>query len=425
MRISSIFVSAIGVTLLCGCTELKVKRATPGQIEGIPYTLPKKTFVVTVTYELKECIDAVSPPQVKASKMVNVTPTTQPDDNERFYIPYASLRNWFKDTSITVESYENQTLKGVSSTITDKTGEAITSIVSSAIKLATFGAGAAPSKAPTEVKGAKCNPDAVAALAKLVELKKKEKPTEQETATIADLRSQVTHKEVVYWSPAKPTPLPDQKKVPLILEITISPTGLVGGGGKWVIGDAAVIANDLTSTVQLTVNGTVTADAATPPSGFLLRQGPSATLRVCERSCPIPTVDGTGAVQTDETPVLNTSVHIIPQLGSYVGMPLKNRLFEAQTLTISLSAEGAVTKLGLTSNATAVAALQTFGTNLDALSKAEDARKKAEAAAAESEQNAKKDHADRVAKDNNAVADCLKAQKALRDAGGTVTGTCQ
>jgi len=33
-----------------------------------------------------------SPPQVKASKMVNVTPTTQPDDNERFYIPYASLR---------------------------------------------------------------------------------------------------------------------------------------------------------------------------------------------------------------------------------------------------------------------------------------------------------------------------------------------
>jgi len=46
--------------------------------------------------------------------------------------------------------------------------------------------------------------------------------------------------------------------------------------------------------------------------------------------------------------VLNTSVHIIPQLGSYVGMPLKNRLFEAQTLTISLSAEGAVTKLGLT-----------------------------------------------------------------------------
>jgi len=136
-----------------------------------------------------------------------------------------------------------------------------------------------------------------------VELKKKEKPTEQETATIADLRSQVTHKEVVYWSPAKPTPLPDQKKVPLILEITNFSDRARGRGRK--VGHRrrrGESRNDLTSTVQLTVNGTVTADAATPPSGFLLRQGPSATLRVCERSCPIPTVDGTGAVQTDETP---------------------------------------------------------------------------------------------------------------------------
>jgi len=90
-----------------------------------------------------------------------------------------------------------------------------------------------------------------------------------------------------------------------------------------------VIANDLTSTVQLTVNGTVTADAATPPSGFLLRQGPSATLRVCERSCPIPPVDGTAPSKRMRRRLLNTSVHIIPQLGSYVGMPLKNRLFEA------------------------------------------------------------------------------------------------
>jgi len=44
-----------------------------------------------------------SPPQVKASKNGQRHTDDTADDNERFYIPYASLRNWFKDTSITVE----------------------------------------------------------------------------------------------------------------------------------------------------------------------------------------------------------------------------------------------------------------------------------------------------------------------------------
>ena len=274
--------------------------------------------MVTVAYELKECTDAAARPQVRASRTVTVAPTTQPDDNERFYIPYASLRNWFKDTNITVESYDNQTLKSVAGTITDKSGDAITSIVSSAIKLATIGAGVAPAAAAAVPRPPRCNPIAVAALKALKDLKARDKPTEQETAAIADLRSQLTHKEVVYWSPAKPNPVPDQRQSPLTLAVTISPAGLVGGHGKWVTGDAAAL-DSLTTMVQLTVNETVTADAATPPSGFLLRQGPSAILRVCEQACPIPTVDAMGAFRTDETQVLNTSVHVVPQLGNYTG----------------------------------------------------------------------------------------------------------
>lgn len=415
--------SVIGAVLLCGCTTLVVKRATPGYVEGIPYTLPKKTFVVTVSYELKECVDG-SPPEVKAGKTVAIAPTTQPDENERFYIPYSSLRNWWKDSSVTVESFNNQTLKSVTTTITDKTGDAITSIVSTAIKLSAFG-GVAPARAASPKP--KCNPDAVAALKKLADLKAKEKPTEQDTAMIADLRSQLTHKEVVSWSPAKAKDVKTFPK-PLVLETKISPGGLVGKDGAWVHGADPEIAASLQTTVQLTVDDTVTPDPDDKdlPSGFLFRQGPSATLRVCEQACPTPDIDKTsGAIRTDETHVLSTTVHVLPQLGSYVGMPLKNRLFENQTLAITLSEEGAITKVGITSNATAVAALQNLGTQVDALSKAKEARDKADAAAAAAQQSAKKDHADQVAKENNAIADCLKAQKALREGGGTVTGTCQ
>src|ERR1700680_769192 len=133
MRTYLPIVSIVGAFLLGGCTELEVRRAPPGPIEGIPYTLPKKTFVVTVSYELKGCTDGTPQPQVKASKLVNVVPTTLPDENERFYIPYTSLRNWFKDTNITIESFDNQTLKTVTSIVSDKTGDAITSVVSSAL----------------------------------------------------------------------------------------------------------------------------------------------------------------------------------------------------------------------------------------------------------------------------------------------------
>ena len=423
MHKSVAFIVLIGATFLSGCTELEVKRAAPGElIVGIPYALPKKTFVVSIAYELKECTND-TPLKVRVSKSVKVTPTTQPDETERYYIPYTSLRNWFKDTNITVESYDNQTLKGATAVVTDRTGDAITSVVSSAIKLGTFGTGAAPA-ALADTRVPRCNPEAVATLVKLAALRKIEKPTEEDTATIAELRTQLTHKEVVFWSPAKPKIIPDQKETPFTLETTISPSGLVGKGGKWITGKDAAITGDLRTAVQLTAYDTVTADATDLPSGFVLRQGPNATLRICEEACPKPKrVQGT--FHTDESQVMDTTVHVIPQLGNYVGMPLKNRLFENQTLTITVSAEGAITKLGLQSNAVAVAALQNLGTNLDALSNAKQARDKAAAAAAAAEQSANKAHADKVAADNNAIAECLKAQQALRAAGGTVTGTCQ
>jgi hypothetical protein len=106
-------------------------------------------------------------------------------------------------------------------------------------------------------------------------------------------------------------------------------------------------------------------------------------------------------------------------------MPLRNRLFENQTLVIGLSADGAITKLGVKSNATASAALSSISTDLEAINKAKTAEDKAKADARTAALAKDRDHANSVKADNSAVADCLAAQKALAAAGGKVVGTCQ
>jgi hypothetical protein len=65
---------------------------------------------------------------------VNAVPITEA--GERFYIPYSSIRNAFKDSDVSIESYDSGTLKSVSATITDKTGPAITGAVSTVLKVA-------------------------------------------------------------------------------------------------------------------------------------------------------------------------------------------------------------------------------------------------------------------------------------------------
>ena len=125
--------------LVGGCTELKVLPAPPGPIEGIAYWLPKRTFVVTVSYELRGCEETKDKVTISVAKTADITASLQPDERERYYIPYGVLRNWWKDMNITVESQENGTLKGVTSTVTDRTGEAISQALTAAVKLSSFG----------------------------------------------------------------------------------------------------------------------------------------------------------------------------------------------------------------------------------------------------------------------------------------------
>jgi hypothetical protein len=159
-------------------------------------------------------------------------------------------------------------------------------------------------------------------------------------------------------------------------------------------------------------------DPTTLPKGFLLRQGPIGLFRICDVACP-------AKIRGDATDVLKAEEHVIPQLGQYVVMPLRNRLFENQTLTIGVAADGSITKLGLKSDASAAAAFNTLNTSFDTISKAREAQEKAKAEARSAALNATKDNAARIAAEQQAIVDCLKAQEALRQLGGVPSGACQ
>jgi hypothetical protein len=445
---------ALGV-LTSACTELKVKQLPTGVIEGIPYALPQKSFLITTEYSLADCTVKLTAEKkwtvvLETSQTIGVVPVTEVDQKHRFYIPYSTLRNAFKDTDITIESYDNQTLKSVSATVNDKTGETITAAIGTALRIATIATGVTSFDAATlqkeeDLRKLYCGDEAIRALNEIKKLKGSgaapakaagkadakdaPKPADADAAAarIAQIKAQyLTHKEVLRWTPAKPQypqgTTPNSKTV----SVEIYPKAFLDKE-KW-IKKAGIATQDLDNGrikrmityVFLDLDEIIEPDPplGDSPAGFVLRNAPTGLLRVCDAPCP-------AAFGGDVGNVLSAAEHVVPQLGRYVVMPLKNRAFENQTLVINLSADGAITKLGLKSNATAPAALTSLNADLEAINKAKAAHDKAKADAMTAAAAKDKDHANSVKDQNNAVAECLAAQQAVVDAGGTATGTCQ
>jgi hypothetical protein len=296
------------------------------------------------------------------------------------------------------------------------------------IRLAALGSGMALQQQQkirtAEAPPPHCTDLATTTLAKIKAIQEKGKDqTEQDAADIARLKLDVTHKEYRAWTPAKPA---DRSQAPKTFFIDIYPDKLFA---KWVTqsGQDALKEKGLFADGKLAKLGTrVALDFPMPvmpdpehlPKGFLMRQGPLGLMRVCDDKCP-------DKIDSDATDVLKTEEQVVPQLGQYVVMPLRNRMFENQTLTIEVGVDGAITKLGLKNDASAAPALQTLNTNLDAITKAREAQEKAKADARTGALSAAKDNATRVGAEASAIADCLKAQEALRQLGGVPSGRCQ
>ena len=424
----SAFVATTALTV-GGCTQLEVRRYSSGMVEGIPYSLPNKSILVAVEYEVKDCSYKSSKLYLDIKKIATATQLVEP--GEQFYIPYSSIRNAFKDTEVTVEAFDNSTLKSISAHVTDKTGPAIAAILGGTLRLA--GLSASPPQlaalAPDQFMRAQyCNDKVILALDKIAALKAGAK-TDETASRIETLREDLKFKHVVKWSPVKDRDSvggtrPEKTVYPE--HFLASQAWVTAAGHKALRDDYVKNAVDPKFPIESLVTH-VTIDLSRPIRndpllgdvlpGLVVRNPAQGLLRVCDGHCPTQEGVVTGVVGATDV--------IVPQLGDYIVLPLKNRIFQDQKIELSLSESGALTKVGITSKATAAAAAESFNANFDQIKAFRDAREKATEDARTAASNQPTTVANKTAAANQALAACFAAQKALKEAGGVPVGTCQ
>ncbi|MFC3471256.1 hypothetical protein ACFOHT_15540 [Massilia oculi] len=467
--------------LLSGCTQLEVRRHTGGVIEGVPYTLPATTLVVTVDYEIERC-ETNKDGQVFFDVAKKVAITAETTRGERFVVPYESLRNVFKDTEFSVESHPGSTLKSVSTTISDKTGPALTGAVGTVLRIAGLQGGmlamARDALAPPKV----CTDHVIEALQMLAKAKakaeakakanaqaaaKEELGKAAKTAQVPGVAAQpaVSRKADNMAKPAQAdaggtqTAAAEKKGEDPALEaarqklrarvirrwtptkkdldtdgvsIAIYPPQVESG--KWLTEEGLKLLDALTenegtkvyhqlptlrTVVQVRTDVPLVSDPTDNGSfpGFVVRQPAYGVVRACQNTCM--------GNSEDDTSLLTPVRVIVPQLGDYVIVPLKNRVFAEQTLNVSLGADGSLDKIGFKDSALVDKAAGTLNTNLDAYTAHREARQKLIDDAAERAADRQLNQAKDVAELNKAIKACLDAQKDVKDVDGIVVGTCQ
>lgn len=413
--------------VLAGCTQLEVRRHPGGIVEGIPYVLPKKSVLVAVEYEVQACHVKDKILTLDVKKAATATQVTEPD--EHFYIPYASIRNVFKDIDITVESYDSTLLKSMSAHVIDKTGPAISALVGTALKLASFSTGKGPApvdaRSDDEQRKALCNPNLVRALNELARLKTQAQSDDRDAA-IAVQKGLLKFKQVHKWTPRKPS-----AGTQSTFTIQVYPAYLLAH--RWLTADGvdrlrayhAELSNPnapipaYVSQAKLELSRPTAADPElpNPTGGVVVRSPMTALLQVCDGLCPAPVDDVSGIVGAADI--------VVPQLGDYVVVPLHNRLFQDQKVELAVTEDGVLQKVGINSKATAGPAVDNLNSNLDQVKTFRDAREQAKEKARTDAANLSQTLAQKNTAINEAIKSCLEAQKALKDAGGTPVGTCQ
>jgi hypothetical protein len=436
------FLRAVALTAcmlwLHACTNLQVHKIdsaaqTPLEAGSIPYALPKKTFIVSATYVLNACetvIDSKGATLVMdVETTIAVVPVNEVDEQERYYIPYAQLRSFFKEINYTVESHANQTLKAFNANITDQAGPILTAAIGTAIKILALG------QAGGEKETEYCDTNTATALAAVAASKKTFKATpkpsdaitaEQVKAIAKHTSETLTSKLVLTWTPQ----LSDLK--PWIAGRSAATTELRPGPaiGKWLSDDgktwlaanagripATSIVIDMPTWAHARLD-TAAVNAGSGPlssviEGLVVREPAVGTLRVCKGRCPMPQ-DGIVSVND----VLFVSSVAVPQLGRKLVLPVRNAFLQTSVLDVAMSEDGAITKLGVKNGSTAAATIGALGGNADAARTTVEAQEKAKAAALTAAENKARD-------DNKRLADCLVAQETILKHGGVPTGPCQ
>ncbi|CAN7486493.1 hypothetical protein [Polaromonas sp. LjRoot131] len=145
LRVSVFVFALLSILGMQGCTQLDAVRVKDGKsiaAEGAPYNLTFTQYEIAVTRRLASCIDdKTRTPLMKVVTTADATRKEVRDPTREYIIDFAALRSFFKTSDITIEYYDNGSLKTVNASVADKTGEFLKSAFASVGKIALMTAG--------------------------------------------------------------------------------------------------------------------------------------------------------------------------------------------------------------------------------------------------------------------------------------------
>jgi len=116
------------LTLLAACTTCLVASHVDGDDAEIPpgsfpYSLPKAIITTVYTVTLTNCDPAKGSayPSLNLKVSAIATPTFEADSNERYFIDYQKLENFFKSTNIGITTASDSSLLSVNAARSDQT----------------------------------------------------------------------------------------------------------------------------------------------------------------------------------------------------------------------------------------------------------------------------------------------------------------
>ena len=124
----------LGAIFIAGCSSIKsipIQNYSKTPIDGFPYHLTATDLTLKVVRKLQSCDNGV----LTFKTTFEVKPTQVIDEAHTYVIDPKELQSWIKSTSIKLEYHPNGTLKSINSEAEDMTGELLTAIAGTAVKL--------------------------------------------------------------------------------------------------------------------------------------------------------------------------------------------------------------------------------------------------------------------------------------------------
>jgi hypothetical protein len=411
-----IVVAVIAVSVysaLRDIADLKVGHITanaPDYPDGaIPYALPLKRLVIATTTKITGCNDTQDGEEILGNTNLSIADLIEIDPEQRYYIYFQSSSRG-KSLDYQVETYENGTLKSVSTAIRDQVAPITAAVVGAFVKFIPV-VPLPPAPPPPPPPQSNCA-DLSAAIAHNKE----------------DVR--LTIREEIVWTPYS-APWTTQTVSVSFRDSLQREFNLKAPHWRWPNAELRLYVPDVSGSAEIDYfsgdSGNRRCVGNIPPqssgpdgkpclaSGLILRNPAVATLQywVCDAACdalqkvtPAPKV--ATAYQNDIsglTPYPSTA-KIIPQLGKLLILPVHSGYAQDAGQNVGLSADGLITKLQLKSESALAANITSLG----------ESAKTATSALAPAGTS--------ITQANKNLGECLAAQKTVVDHGGTPIGTC-